>query len=64
MQRCNKFTRATAATTAIGGTPAKQKPDAPKNGLQLQSKLKEVMCTNLCMSGDDVDKLFAQALKN
>ena len=33
----------------------------PATQLQLQSRLKEVMCTNLCMSGDDVDKLFDAA---
>ena len=32
--------------------------------LQLQSKLKEVLCTNLCMSSDDVDKLLEKALEN
>ena len=38
------------------GTPAPPKPD-----LALQSRLKDVMCTNLCMSEDDVNKLFEAA---
>jgi hypothetical protein len=32
-----------------------------KSTLDIQAKLKEVLCTNLCLSGDDVDKLFHQA---
>lgn len=38
--------------------------DAAKVGLELQSKLKSVMCTNLCLSSEDVDKLFAEAQEN
>ena len=45
-----------AATKGANADKAK-----PASNLQLQSKLKEVMCTNLCMSSDDVEKLFAQA---
>ena len=29
--------------------------------LQLQSRLKKVMCANLCLSSEDVDKLFDEA---
>ena len=64
MQRRSKFTFSTAATTVVGGTPTEQKPDVLRNSLQLQSKLKEIMCTNLCMSGNDAGKLFAQASEN
>ena len=32
--------------------------------LQLQSKLKEVLCTNLCMSRDDIDKVFDKCQEN
>ena len=32
--------------------------------LQLQSKLKEVLCTNLCMSAADAEKLIGQASEN
>ena len=34
------------------------------SSLQLQSKLKEVLCTNLCLSAADVDKMFDQAQEN
>ena len=52
---------------ATQGTDVAAKKDDKSNGattLQLYSKLKEFMCTNLCMSSDDVDKIFAQAGKN
>ena len=29
--------------------------------LQLQSRLKTVMCTNLCLSSEEVDKIFDEA---
>ena len=32
--------------------------------LDLNAKLKDVLITNLCLSGDDVDKLFEQASEN
>ena len=32
-----------------------------KATLDIQAKLKEVLCTNLCLSGDDVDKIFQEA---
>jgi len=41
-----------------GTTPATDNKSA---SLDLQTKLKNVMCTNLCMSSEDVDKLFEQA---
>jgi hypothetical protein len=42
-------------------TPTKPSDNATDSNLQLQARLKEVMCTNLCMSGDDVDKIFDAA---
>ena len=33
----------------------------PASDLQLAAKLKEVLCTNLCMNSDDVDKLLNEA---
>ena len=56
----------TTVVATLGNYGAAKKEDKSNGAatLQLQSKLKEVMCTNLCMSGDDVDKIFAQAKKN
>ena len=48
---------ATAATTATSD----EKKVTPAADLQLASRLKEVMCTNLCMSAADVDALFTEA---
>ena len=45
----------------LGSDTAAATQAKPASNLELQSKLKEVMCTNLCMSADDVEKLFAQA---
>ena len=45
-----------SANTAAGGTT--------KNPLQLQQNLKNVLCTTLCMSAEDVDKLFEKASEN
>ena len=39
-------------------TPASAASSTSNPALGLQSQLKEVMCTNLCMSSDDVNKLF------
>ena len=65
MKRRSQFTKKTAATTAAAGSAGgDEKPDATHSGLQLQGRLKEVMCTNLCMSSEDVDKLFSQAQEN
>ena len=41
-----------------------KKAESGANSLQLQSRLKEVMCTNLQLSSADVDKLFDQASEN
>ena len=41
-----------------------KKTESGANSLQLQSRLKEVMCTNLQLSGADVEKLFEQASEN
>ena len=48
-----------AAATATGDAA---KVAAQSNAtLDIQAKLKEVLCTNLCLSGDDVDKIFQEA---
>ena len=49
---------------AAPAAPAGPQADAAKVGLELQSKLKSVMCTNLCLSSEDVNKLFAEAQEN
>ena len=41
-----------------------KKAEGGSNSLQLQSRLKEVMCTNLQLSSADVEKLFEQASEN
>ena len=60
-KRANVQKTTVAATQGTNGTAKNQYKANGAATLQLQSKLKEVMCTNLCMSGDDVDKIFAQA---
>ena len=50
-----------AATGAAADAAAKPKADST---LALQAKLKDVMCTNLCLSGEDVEKLFKEASEN
>lgn len=47
---------APAANVVAGG--------ATKTPLQLQQSLKNVLCTTLCMSEEDVDKLFEKASEN
>ena len=39
-------------------------PAANSTKLDLQSKLKEVLSTNLCMSSEDIDRLFEEAASN
>ena len=56
--------KADAAPTAA---PAKDSSQQDEKGggkaaaIQLQSRLKKVMCDNLCLSSEDVDKLFDEA---
>ena len=53
----------TSPATNVANDASKQakKNDGTAADLQLQSKLKSVMCTNLCLSSEDVDKLFEEA---
>ena len=51
----------TAATTATPEEKKDEKKATPAADLQLAARLKEVMCTNLCMSAADVDALFTEA---
>lgn len=39
----------------------KEKSSNQSAKLELHAKLKEVMCTNLCLSSEDVDRIFDQA---
>ena len=66
-KRRGKTTKSTAATTATAGTTAPGDgagSGTAQTGLQLTDKLKEVMCTNLFCTSDDVDKIFAQVQEN
>ena len=49
-----------AAAAPTAGTAATATTTS-KATLDIQAKLKEVLCTNLCLSGEDVDKIFDQA---
>ena len=51
----------TAAPTAPSDEKKDEKKATPAADLQLAARLKEVMCTNLCMSAADVDALFTEA---
>ena len=49
------------AAAAKAASDAAKAAKESKSTLDIQAKLKEVLCTNLCLSGDDVDKLFQEA---
>ena len=50
-------------TQGNDGSGKKEETSTGDTILQLQSKLKEVMCTNLCMIRDYVDKIFFSGIK-
>ena len=56
VQRVLLHHREAAAAKAASDAAKAAKESKPT--LDIQAKLKEVLCTNLCLSGDDVDKLF------
>jgi hypothetical protein len=58
-----KSDAAPAANLAKDTLKQENKSGGTAADLQLQSKLKTVMCTNLCMSSEDVDRLFEEAKK-
>ena len=65
---CKKASNQNGGATS-GGNPAAPAANAAAGGttktpLQLQQSLKNVLCTTLCMSTEDVDKLFEQASVN
>ena len=67
MKRRGQFQKKTAATTTTSGTAASgddAASETTKSALQLTSKLKEVMCTNIFCTPEDCDKIFAQAQEN
>ena len=55
-----KSDAAPAANLAKDTLKQENKSGGTAADLQLQSKLKTVMCTNLCMSSEDVDRLFEE----
>ena len=50
-----------AAAPAKNSSQQDYKGGGTAAALQLQSRLKTVMCANLCLSSEDVDKLFDEA---
>ena len=58
-ERCWKAKKKPSSTN--GNASEAAPPSSTNASLDLQTKLKQVMCTNLCMSSEDVDKLFNQA---
>ena len=65
---CKKAGNQNGGATS-GNTPATPAAKAGTDGttttpLQLQQNLKKVLCTNLCMSPEDMDKLFEKASEN
>ena len=69
VQHLEKDCRKVKSGDAAGDTPAAPAANAAasgtaKNPLQLQQNLKNVLCTTLCMSAEDVDKLFEKASEN
>ena len=63
-QHKGKHAKTYAAPTAAPAKDSSQQ-DAKGGGtsadLQLQSSIKTVMCANLCLSSEDVDKIFDEA---
>ena len=64
VQHLEKDCRKIGGSGATPGAKPAAAAAAPKNALQLQQNLKNVLCTNLCMSSEDVDKLFEKAAEN
>jgi len=56
-----KSDTAPAANSANNASKQDDKSGGTAADLQPQSRLKTVMCTNLCLSSEDVDKLFDEA---
>ena len=51
-----------SSTTTTDAT--KSMASAPKNTLGLTDRLKQVLMTNVCLSAEDVEKLFNEAQAN
>ena len=58
-----KTDAAPAAAPAKDSLPQDDQGGGTAAALQLQSRLKKVMCANLCLSSEDVDKIFDKAKK-
>ena len=57
-----KAVAANASASSNGDTSSNA--SAPKVTLGLNDKLKQVLMTNVCLSTEDVDKLFKEAQEN
>lgn len=58
-ENCRLKNKETSSSSSGSTHNATMSPSAKK--LQLQSKLKDVLCTNLFISADDADTLLKQA---
>ena len=56
-----KTDAAPAAAPSKDSSQQDDKGGGTSAALQFQSRLKTVMCANLCLSSEDVDKLFDEA---
>ena len=57
--------KTTPSTNAASGSSNAEKSDVAKKAtLGLSDRLKHVLMTNVCLSSDDVDKLFKEAEEN
>ena len=59
--KCAKTDAAPAAAPAKDSPQQDDKGGGKAEALQLQSRLKTVMCANLCLSSEDDDKIFVEA---
>ena len=64
-KKSTKYGRYRKALAANASTSSNDKKSlnvsAPKATLRLNDKLKQVLKTNICLSAEDVDKLFKEA---
>ncbi len=49
------------STTAVNATDSRPKEEAPKSTLGLNDRLRNVLMTNVCLSSEDIDKIFQAA---
>ncbi len=64
-KRLNNKKKGEAKENAANATDSSKETPAPENpSLDLSSRLKDVLCTNLCLSAEDAQKLIDQASGN